>query len=89
MPMRIMALVLLMTGAPIGVALADCEDGVAALTTATSQATDPHAREILARDLAQAQMELWEFDEVECAVALDHAARFLRRQTQAENAPAR
>lgn len=65
---------------PPGLALADCEDGVAALTAATAAATDPHIREVLARELNQAQTDLWEFDEVECAVSLARAARFLKRQ---------
>ena len=65
---------------PASGALADCEEGVSFLTAVMADVTDPYAREILSRDLKRAQLELWEFDEVECATALDHAQRFLRRQ---------
>jgi len=71
---------------PLGPAAADCEDGVTALISITAAATDPHVRELLMRDLKQARLDLWEFDEVECAVALDHAARLLRRQAGTANA---
>jgi hypothetical protein len=71
---------------PLRPAVADCGDGVAALISITAAATDPHVREVLMRDLKQAQLDLWEFDEVECAMALEHAARFLRRQGGTTNA---
>ncbi len=83
--MRVPQLVLFALLWPLRPAVADCGDGVAALISITAAATDPHAREVLTRDLKQAQLDLWEFDEVECAMALEHAARFLRRQDGAAN----
>lgn len=60
-------------------ASADCEAGIAALTPKVlAVANNPHLRSLLEMDLKRAQFELWEFDEVECAVALEHAARLLK-----------
>jgi hypothetical protein len=73
----LMVLALLWSWRP---ALADCEDGVATLTALIGGVTDPHSRAVLTVDLNQAETDLWELDEVECAVAIQHAARFLRRQ---------
>ena len=39
-------------------------------------------------NLRRAQVELWEFDEEECAEALDHAKRLLSTAKQASNVPA-
>jgi hypothetical protein len=64
-----------------GPACADCESGVAALTRAVAGVSDAHLRSLLMTDLRRAQFELWEFDEVECAMALDHAARLLKTGT--------
>jgi hypothetical protein len=66
------------TLAMISPALADCEAGIAALTAQIAGVTDPHLHALVEIDLRRAQFELWEFDEVECAVALQHAARLIR-----------
>ena len=76
-------LLALATVAPTPSAWADCEDGVAALTSIMARVTDAHARAVLTADLAQAETDLWELDEVECAMALTHAQRFLQRQAGA------
>lgn len=72
---------------PLCCARADCEDGVAALTAQMASVADLHTREVLMADLRQAQLDLWEFDEVECAAALSHAARFLHRQADTAAIP--
>jgi hypothetical protein len=66
---------ILLTPAP---AFADCESGIAVLVPKLAGVSNVHTRELLIADLKRAQFELWEFDEVECAMALDHAARLLR-----------
>lgn len=58
-------------------AWADCESGVATLTPLLARASEPHLRQLLEADLKQAQIDLWEFDEVECAIALEHAMRLI------------
>lgn len=76
-----MRLLLLAVLAPLAVsapAFADCEDGVAALIPKIAATTDPHLRTLLTVDLKQAQLDMWEFDEVECAAALNHADRLLK-----------
>jgi hypothetical protein len=78
--MRLRCLMLLALLWPWRPALADCEDGVAALTALVAGSIDPHVRAVLTVDLNQAETDLWELDEVECAMAIQHAARFLRRQ---------
>ena len=76
--MRLRFLVALAILAFASPALADCEGGIAALAPKIALVTDAHARDLLQADLKRAQFELWEFDEVECAVALNHAARVLK-----------
>lgn len=67
----------LLVGLAAGPARADCETGVGRLMARIAGVTDPHVRNLLDADLKQAQLDLWEFDEVECAVALEHATRVL------------
>jgi hypothetical protein len=69
-------------------ARADCEKGIAALTASIAQVSDTKLKAMLQTDLRRAQVELWEFDEEECADALDHAKRLLSTAKQASNAPA-
>ena len=57
---------------------ADCEDGVASLTQRIAAVRDPHTHALLEVDLKRARIDMWEFDEVECAVNLEHAARLLK-----------
>jgi hypothetical protein len=57
---------------------ADCESGIATLAPKVAGVSDAHLRSLLQVDLRRAQFELWEFDEVECAIALDHAGRLLK-----------
>lgn len=60
-----------------GVARADCESGIAALTQRLTQVNEPHVKAMLQTDLRAAEVELWEFDEPECAMQLEHAAHLL------------
>lgn len=76
-----MALVL----APLA-ARADCKSGILELSRALPSVTDPHVRALLQTDLRGAEVELWEFDEAECATVLAHAQRVLA--TAAASAPA-
>jgi hypothetical protein len=59
-------------------AKADCEDGIALLVPKIAGVADPHTRSLLEIDLKRAQIDMWEFDEVECAINLQHAARLLK-----------
>lgn len=68
---------LLLTAAAAAPARADCESGVERLVTKLATVSDSHVRSLLQADLNQAQIDLWEFDEVECAMVLDHATRVL------------
>lgn len=66
---------------------ADCEDGVAELVARMAPVNEPHLRALLEADLKRAQFELWEFDEVECAIALEHANRLLAARGSGAPAP--
>lgn len=67
-----------------GAARADCESGIGELSRAMRAVTDPHLSALLQTDLRGAEVELWEFDEVECATVLAHAARLLAGLPQAQ-----
>ncbi len=66
-------------------ALADCESGITALARVLAQVSDEHTKALLQTDLRRAQVDLWEFDEVECAMVLDHSARLLAAGKGAAN----
>lgn len=56
---------------------ADCESGIAALASVLPSVKDTRIEAMLQTDLRRAQVDLWEFDEVECAMVLEHSARLL------------
>ena len=79
--MRVGMLALVPVPLSVGPACADCEGGIAVLARRVSGVTDGHLRTQLLADLRPAPFELPEFDEVACAIALDHAARLLKLGT--------